>query len=37
VDHSSSGLLVLSGPGTVAFTDVANTSVAAGCHWDYGS
>ena len=36
-DYSTSGLLVLSGPGTVAFTDVANPSVTAGCHWDYSS
>lgn len=36
VDYSSVGLLALAGAGTVTYTDVANTSVAGGCHWDSG-
>jgi hypothetical protein len=34
-DHSSSGLLVLSGAGTVLLRDVANPPATSGCHWDF--
>lgn len=34
-DYSSTGLVVLTGAGTLTLRDVANPSTSAGCHWDY--